>query len=149
VWVGWLCFGSGLRGLVVALVMPAITPPLQTKPNQTKQTKPNQTKPNQTKPNQTKPNQTKPNQTKPNSGQHHTLQTNSATPRFPSFRALLSDLFPGVPVTDATNPQLEAALRASALDDMGLDITPQQVRQRLCWCFLAVECCAAPVTHIL
>lgn len=43
------------------------------------------------------------------------------------FRGLLSDLFPGVPVTDATNPQLEAALKEAAAEE-GLTLTPQQVR---------------------
>lgn len=44
-----------------------------------------------------------------------------------SFRALLSDLFPGVPVTDAANPELEAALRAAAAAE-GLELTPLQAR---------------------
>jgi hypothetical protein len=62
-------------------------------------------------------------------------QPHSQSPRTPclvppSFRALLSDLFPGVPVTDATNPQLEAALRAAGAD-MGLEVTPQQVTKAL------------------
>ncbi len=42
------------------------------------------------------------------------------------FRALLGDTFPGVQVSDASNPELEAAVAAAA-SDMGLELLPQQV----------------------
>lgn len=42
------------------------------------------------------------------------------------FRGLLADLFPGVSITDASNPSLEAAVAAVAADQK-LELTPQQV----------------------
>jgi hypothetical protein len=42
------------------------------------------------------------------------------------FRGLLSDLFPGSPVTDATNAELEARLHEAAVAKK-MDLTKQQV----------------------
>lgn len=42
------------------------------------------------------------------------------------FRGLLGDIFPGTPLSDTTNPELEAALQQAAAD-IGLKLTVQQV----------------------
>jgi dynein heavy chain 2 len=42
------------------------------------------------------------------------------------FRGLLGDIFPGTPITDTTNPELQAVLQQAAAD-IGLQLTPQQV----------------------
>lgn len=43
------------------------------------------------------------------------------------FRGLLRDIFPGTPLSDASNPELEAALKQAAVE-MRLQLTNQQVR---------------------
>ena len=58
---------------------------------------------------------------------HHAFAKHeNLTARPSSFRSILASLFPGVPVTDATNPELDAALQEAAKDE-GLELTPQQV----------------------
>jgi hypothetical protein len=42
------------------------------------------------------------------------------------FRGLLRDIFPGTAVTDTTNPEMQAVLQQAA-NDVGLQLTPQQV----------------------
>ena len=45
---------------------------------------------------------------------------------FARFRGLLSDLFPGTPITDATNAELEACLHEAA-GAKKMELTKQQV----------------------
>jgi hypothetical protein len=54
------------------------------------------------------------------------------------FRGLLADLFPGAPISDATNAELEAALQQAA-QDMSLQLSSAQVGRCLLY--------AWPVLH--
>jgi hypothetical protein len=58
------------------------------------------------------------------------------------FRGLLGDVFPGVPVTDATDPELEAAIRQAAAARK-LTLPPEQVWCWRCPVSVTVHACIA------